>query len=176
MVEQRYGHTDIQKEIIRLGEEDNLTVKKILELFGKDDERKAGEEIFKLRDIGLIKFDANTMDKERNLYTTTRLIWIHNNKAEMPWDPGEVIHDPVADYMYEQERQFMKNYTDNICQKCGKKSKDIRCINLDCGVIEDDNLNIEYFASPFDMIAICKNCMNDLKTWFNIPIQDFLEY
>ena len=175
MDQEKYGHTDIQKEIIRLGEDDNLTVKKILELFGNDDERRAVEEIFKLRDMGLIKFDANTMDEKRGLYTTTKLIWIHNKKAEMPLDPGEVIHDPVADYMYEQEGQFLKHYTDNICQKCGKKSSDIRCINLDCDVSQDDNLNMEYFASPFDMIAICEKCRNDLKIWFNIPVQDYIK-
>ena len=171
----RYGNTEQQKRIIELGEKGKLTAGKILELFGEDQKREGVAEIYKLRDIGLIKFDKTTMDEKRNIYTNTKLIWMHKNGEEMPLDPGETVHDPIDDFMYEQEGQFKTHYRDRICQKCGGKSEVIFCINLDCIVQEDDDCNMDYTALPWDMIVICKNCQDELKKWLNIPVQDHLD-
>jgi hypothetical protein len=122
-----------------LGEDGDLTVRKIIELFNND-EKRGVEEIIKLKEIGLINYDRTTMDEKRRLYTGTRLIWMHKRGDPLPLDPGEVIHDPIADYLYEQQDQFMSHYSDRVCQKCGRTNKRILCINIDCEIIEDDDL------------------------------------
>jgi hypothetical protein len=171
----RYGNTEQQKRIIELGEKGKLTAGKIIELFGEDEKRKGNDEIDRLRIMGLIKFDKNTMDEKRTVYRGTRLIWMHKKGEKMPMDSGEIMHGSLADFMYEREGQFITHYRDCICQKCGIKSKEICCINLECDVSEDDDCNIEYIASPWDMIAMCKKCQEELKKWLNIAVQDPLE-
>jgi len=186
----RYGHTKIQRKIIELGEKGELTPGKIINLFGIDEERKAIEEIDKLRDMGLIKFDRTTMDEENNLCENTRLIWVPEKNEELPLDPGDVLHDPISDFIYEQGDQFYEHLNRTICQRCKKKSNTLYCISLGCqpdkgalwskpeGYVFDikkplkDGETINWSAIECRMLVLCPNCLNELKIWLDIPIQD----
>jgi hypothetical protein len=93
----------------------------------------------------------------------------------LPLDPGDTIHGPVADFLYEQQNQFNHHYRTQVCQKCGLTSERMHCVNLDCELVENDDLTMEGIPLPFDMIAICVECHRALKEWLNIAIQDSME-
>ena len=158
-----------------MGEKGKLTIGKMYQIFGEGEEKKAIDEICRLRLIDLIIPDKATMDEKGMPYEETKLLWLPKKGDEMPLDPGPLIHDPVADFMSEQQVQFISNFKNCVCQRCGEKNEEIFCINLECDMKEDKEYNVEYVASPWDMIAICEKCRNELRKWLNIPIQDPLE-
>ena len=171
---QEYGHTKIQKKIIKLGRENRLTVKKILDLFGKENKRDAVDEIEKLIEMKLVERDKKTTDDKRNIYENSRLIWKHKKGDALPFDLGEVIHDPVADFMYETEDHFYLHFYKKQCQRCGKniKHEDPCCSSLKCDIDFDEDNKISGWSSTYDMIVLCKSCLNELETWLNIPTKD----
>jgi hypothetical protein len=104
-----------------------------------------------------------------NLYSNTK-------GRSLPLDPGDIIHGPVADYLYEQQDQFNHHYRTQVCQKCGRTSERMHCVNLDCELMEDDDdFQMECVAPAFYMFAICEECHRALKEWLNIAIQDSME-
>ena len=165
-----YGHKKIQKEIIKLGETNKLTVKKILDLFGRENVRDARDELWKLFKMKLIKWDEKTLDEEGNIYENSRLIWIHKEGDKLPLDPGEIIHDHIADFMYEQAGQVLECCRKSICQQCNKKAEHLYNVSLNC--YEDDEEPDLWCSASYDMVALCEDCRNELKNWLNIPVQD----
>jgi hypothetical protein len=63
------------------------------------------------------------MDEDGGCYPITRLLWMHTKGKPLPLDPGDIIHGPVADYLYEQQDQFNNHYRNQVCQKCGRTSE-----------------------------------------------------
>lgn len=171
MKDERYGHTIIQKKIVEYGIKGELTIRKVLELFGSDNEKKSYEEIGKIIQIGLVKIDKETSDEEGNLYENTRLLWIYDNDKNLPKDPGDVIHNPVANYLYEKQDQFIDCHLHKICQKCGKKNEDyLIYVGLDCEEdIEDKGI---WVSIPMTTVVLCKECHSELIQWLNIATHD----
>jgi hypothetical protein len=173
---QEYGHTKIQKEIIKLGRENRLTVKKIQDLFGRENVRNLRDarfERWKLFEMKLVKWDEKTLDKEGNINENSRLIWIHKGD-KLPMDPGEAKHDSASGFMYEQEEQFYQNFNKHICQKCGKKCKDFFYVNTRCEPCGSNHEGIDWLIAPHFMVVLCKNCHKELVQWLNIATQDVM--
>jgi hypothetical protein len=174
MDQERYGHTYIQKEIIRLGKEDNLTVKKIQDLFGRETVKNSRDvrfEIWKLFEMKLVRWDEKTLDKEGNINENSRLIWVHKSDR-LPIDPGEAIHDSTSGFMYEQEEQFYQHFNNNICQKCGKKGKEFFYVSTRCEPCGSNHEGINWLILPHFMVVLCKNCHEEHVQWLNIATQD----
>jgi len=174
--EKRYGDTELQKKIIKLGEKNKLTVGSIIDLFQPDEIIRVQDEINRLHEMRLVKYDKETVNDDGSIKRNTRLIWIPKKGEIMPLDIGEVIHGPVADFIYEKENQFYLHFHQQKCQLCEEKIKDddIRCISLHCEVNFDEDDKISGWTHPYDMVVLCHSCLDELRTRLNIPTQDNL--
>jgi len=126
----------------------------------------------KLEVIGLVKYDKDTME-DNKIYKHTKLIWLHKKGDCMPSDPGDVLHTPITDLMYERSDQFMDHFYKHTCQRCDKKSDNIKIISLDCDYDYEED-EIYWITIPMHMITLCQNCHGELLKWLDIPIQDSL--
>ncbi len=178
MDEKRYGHTRLQKKIIEYGIKGKLTAGKILEFYGSENVRSATDEINKLIFLGLVKIDKETSDEKGTIFENTRLLWNYNDDEELPYDPGEALHDPITDSWQEiwreSKAQFFHCHYNNMCQRCGKKNQhDRKYIGMDCIDSDEDGEKI-WISFPKDTIVICRECYIDLIKWVNIPIMDYI--
>jgi hypothetical protein len=93
----------------------------------------------------------------------------------LPLDPGDFIDGPAADFNYEQQDHFNHHCRTMVCQKGGRTSERMHCVNLDCELEENDDLTMECIPLSFDIITICDECHRALKEWLNIAIQDSMK-
>jgi len=180
MKEERYGHTKLQKKIIEYGLKGKLTIRKLYELFDaspsvalsrQSPEEKAIEEIKKLKFMGLVKIEE-VVDEKGNLLDTTRLLWVPHKDDVLPLDPGDVVHDHIADALYEAAHQFLHCHLNKICQKCGKKIDYWVYVGLDCH--EDMEEKGIWYSIPMRTIILCEACHAGMLKWLDIPTHDYI--
>jgi len=182
-----YGNTAFERQIIKLGVNNELNCRRIIELFqlegARNPEEKTIDEILKLHQLYLIEIDEEITDGKwwGDIYMNSQLKWLRELDDDIFRNIADGKLLSLKNSEKNNEKTILGDYSKKQCQRCGNVHDEIEkmyVISVNCSISgvfteSQDPMNPDFFefrkTSPDSMVVLCDKCRWEIIKTINVP-------